>query len=207
VADIEKMASRPREYLSGTGLPLLAGGLVFIILGGGVLIQRLFPRGSVAPLIMQWIGICCAGAVLWGAKALRRRIVFPRGGYVVPRVQPSSRAILLGNLVVVIGLAIFAGALPGGLHLIESRFIPPGFAICVAITLIVEGWRQKRRAMMWCSVYFAGLAALLGWMPGDTYAGMSALQLASGILMAGAGAVTLTRFLKENPILAEPKDE
>jgi hypothetical protein len=60
---------------------------------------------------------------------------------------------------------------------------------------------------MWCSVYFAGLAALLWWMPGDSYAGISALQLASGILMAGAGAVTLTRFLKANPILTEPKDE
>jgi hypothetical protein len=135
VADIEKMASRPRDYLSETGLPLLTGGLIFIILGGGVLIQQLLPRGSVAQLVMQWIGVCCSGVVFFGANVLRRRIVFLRGGYVVPRIQPSSRAILLGGLVVVAGLGIFVFALPGRLHLVEDRFIPPGFAICVAISL------------------------------------------------------------------------
>src|ERR1700733_8154266 len=34
MADIEKMASRPRDYLSEPGLPLLTGGLIFLILGG-----------------------------------------------------------------------------------------------------------------------------------------------------------------------------
>ena len=207
MADIEKMASRPNDYLSGTGLPLLTGGLVFIILGGSVLVQQLLPRASVAQLVLQWIGICCCGAVFLWAKALRRRIVFPRGGYVVPRVPPPSRAILWGGFAVAVGLGIFAIAYPGRLHLVESRFLPSGFAICTAILLMGEGLRQRRTGWMWCGVYFAGIAALLRWMPGNAYAGMSALQLAAGILMAGAGAVALARFLKANQIPTGPKDE
>ncbi len=205
MADIEKMARRPNDYLSGTGLPQLSAGLVFIILGGSVLVQQLLPRA--AQLVLQWIGVCCCGAVFLWAKALRRRIVFPRGGYVVPRVSSSSRAILWGFFAAAIGLMIFAIAYPGRLHPVESRFLPSGFAICIAVLLIVEGLRQRRTGRTWFGVYFAGIAALLWWMPGNAYARMSALQLAAGILMVGAGGVALARFLKANPIPTEPKDE
>jgi hypothetical protein len=201
------MASRPSDYLAQTGLPLLTAGLVFIILGGGAFIQQLLPKASVERLVLQWVGVCCSGAVFWRANVLRRRIVFPRGGYVVPRVQPSSRAILWGGLVVAVGVGIFAVALPGRLHLIDSRYVAPGFAICFAICCVVAGRRQNSAPIMWCGLYFVGLAPLLWWMPGNSYERMSALQLAGGILSAGAGALTLRRYIKSNPLLTEPKDE
>jgi hypothetical protein len=208
MADIDKMASRPAQYLAQTGLPQLMGGLTFIVLGASALIQQTLGKGLVALLVVPWIGVCCAGPVVWAvSRSLRRRIVFPRGGYVVPRIQPGVRAIKWGGIVAGVGLGIFVSALPGSLHWFDSRFIPPGFAISFAILLLGRGWRQRSGPTLWCSLYFVGLAALLWWMPGNSYARMSALQLASGILMAGAGAVTLRRYLRETPKLVEPQDE
>src|SRR5258708_9663963 len=94
VPDIDKIASRPREYLAETGVPQLVGGLIFFFLGSAVLIQQRLPKGFMAQEMPQWIATCCCLAVLLGARALKRRIVFPRGGYVELRPRPAFRFIL-----------------------------------------------------------------------------------------------------------------
>jgi len=202
MADIDKMASRPAEYVSQTGWNLIELGLIFVVWGAIVLIQEVLLKGAAAQMVAVWIGFGVGAALLWGAKSLRQRTTFPRGGYVVPRIQPSTRAIMFGGFIVI---TVLAFTLPG--LLFGSRFVPPGYAICVAIPLLVEGARQRNWPKIWCGVYFAGLAALLWWMPGNNNIRWSTLQLASGLLMVVAGTATLRRFLKTNPIVAGLADE
>jgi hypothetical protein len=201
--DIDKIASRPRVYLSETGVPQLMGGVIFVVLGTTVLIQQVLLKGPVAQLITQWMGIFCAGAVLWGARALRRRIVFPRSGYAEPRVTPGSRFSFWGPMVVTVAFGIFAIAMPGHFPHMESRLIAPGFGILFAILLVADGWRLKSALRMWFGVYFIALARLLWWMPGTSYELMAALQVGAGIPMAVFGALRLRSYLKANPMPVE----
>jgi hypothetical protein len=202
--DIDKIANRPRVYLSETGMPQLMSGLIFVVLGATVLIQQVLVKGPVAQLITQWIGVFCAGAVLWGARALRRRIVFPRCGYAEPRVAPASRFFFWGSMAAIVALGIFAIAMPGQLQHMEPRLIAPGFGILFAILLLATGRRQKSALMMWFGIYFIALARLLWWMPGTNYELMSALQVGAGLPLAVFGALRLRSFLKANPMPMEP---
>lgn len=202
--DIDQIASRPRVYLSETGVPQLMGGVIFVVLGTTVLIQQVLLEGPIAQLITQWTGILCAGAVLWGARALRRRIVFPRSGYAEPRVTPASRFLFWGPMAAAVALGIFAIAMPGHLPHMESRLIAPGFGILFAILLLAAGWRQRSALTMWFGVYFIALARLLWWIPGTSYELMAALQVGAGIPLAVFGALRLRSYLKGNPMPVEP---
>ena len=201
MADIGKIISRPSEYLAETGVPQLVGGTVFFLFGSSVLIQHVLPKGFMDEEILRWISICCAGAAMLGARALKQRIVFPRGGYVEPRLNPALRFINVATLVAIAVLAIFAMAWPGHLpHLpyLGSRFREPGFAIAFAIMCLGAGWQQKSTAMMGFGFYLAGLAPLL-WLPESRNERFAWLEVGIGVPLAVAGAVRLRRFLKANP--------
>ncbi len=60
---IDKMTSRPSEYLSETGMPQLASGLVFFLLGSAVLIQGILPKTFIAQEGPKWVAILCCLAV------------------------------------------------------------------------------------------------------------------------------------------------
>src|SRR3984957_5815509 len=105
MADIDKIASRPAEYVSQTGWNLIELGLIFVVWGATVLIQEVLLKGAVAQIVAVWLGFGVGAALLLGAKNLRQRTTFPRGGYVVPRIQPSTRAIVFGGVIVTTVLA------------------------------------------------------------------------------------------------------
>jgi hypothetical protein len=153
------------------------------------------------------IALCCAGAVLWGARNLKQCIVFPRGGYVEPRPRPALRFSFAATIALAAALGILAIAWPGHQPHLESRLIAPGFAIAFAILSLAAGWKQKSTSMMWFGVYLVGVAQLLWWIPGSNYARMSWLQVIVGASLAMAGAVRLRSFLRANPRTVEPTNE
>ena len=199
MSDIDKITGRPGQYLAETGVPLLAGGVIFVLLGGSVLIQRALPRGFIAQEAPGFIAFCCAGGALLGAKALKRRIVFPRGGYVEPRASPAFRFMRAASVAAVALVGIFAMAWPGRLPHMESRVLEPGFAIAFAIICLASGWQQKSKSMMGFGAYLVGLAPLLWMMPGSDYERLSWLEVGVGAPLAVAGAIRLRSFLKANP--------
>jgi hypothetical protein len=205
--DIDNIASRPREYLAGTGVPGLVGGLIWFFLGSSVLIQQALPRGFMPQEIPGWIATCCCVTVLLGARALKRRIVFPRGGYVELRPRPAIRFIFVAFLALAILLTIFAIAWPGRLPAMDGRLIEPGFAIASAILCLAFGSQQKSTWGMLFGVYLVGLAALLWLMPAGSHEGMARLQVGMGAPVAVAGAIRLRRFLKANPRPVETANE
>ena len=202
--DIDRIASRPRAYLSETGVPQFTAGVIFVVLGTTVLIQQELIAGPVAQLIIQWLGIFCAGAVFWAARTLRRRIVFPRSGYAEPRVTSASRFSYWGPVAAAVALAILGIALPGHLPRMESRLIAPGFGILFALLLLNAGWRKGSALTTWFGVYFIALARFLWWMPGTSYELMAALQVGAVIPLAVFGALRLRAYLKATPIPVEP---
>src|ERR1700680_59746 len=94
MAKIDEITQRPVEYLNETGVPLLASGLVFVVLGVSQLLWPILVTHMAHPnlaLVVQWAGVGCAALAMFAAVQMKRRFVFPRGGYVVPRQSPSIR--------------------------------------------------------------------------------------------------------------------
>lgn len=203
MTDIDKITSRPNEYLAETGVPQLLGGAVFFFFGSSVLIQHVLPKGSMDEEILMWISICCAGAALLGARALKRRIVFPRGGYVEPRPHPAVKFAMVAFVAAVILIAIFG---PMRLPYRGSRSREPGFAIAFAVICLAAGWQQKNTSRMVFGFYLAGLAPLL-WIPESSNERFAWLEVGIGAPAAVAGAIRLRRFLKVNPRLVETTNE
>ena len=199
--DIDRITRRPAEYLAETGVPLLAGGLVWLLLGCSILVQRILPNTFVVQEAPKWAAICCCVAVLWLAKVIKQRAVFPRGGYVEPRPYRRSRIFVWFMLFA----AGFWGLLtwPGYLSLIESRFFWPAFAMAAGAIGLVSGWRQRTPAMMWFGIYVLCLAPLLWWLPVDNYERWAWSQVAVGIPIVIGGAIRFRRFLKANPLPLE----
>jgi len=197
--DIDRIANRPAAYLAETGVPQLAGGLVFVFLGCSVLVRRLLPQDNSVldyQLALQIAGVCCAGAVLWFGRFLKHRVVFPRGGYVQPQTRKSRYFLIL--IVPLLGLLVTLSGLGPVFHL-DSRLVAPGFAIAFSVVFAVSGWQQKKPSMIWAGGYFAALAPFLWWLPTGNYERISFLQVAGGIALAAAGVIRIKGFLKANP--------
>ena len=205
--DVAEIVRRPTSYLAETGIPQLAGGLVFFFLGSSIVIQRGLPATFLAQELPHWIALCCAGAILWGQQALKRRMVFPRAGYAEPLPQPAGRPVLIGSLAMVAVIGIVGLMWQTRMPHLTSVLIEPGFAVAFAILCLGSGIQQKSPVMMWFGVYFVCLAPVLWWMPVSNYERGGWLQVGAGVPVAVAGAVQLKRFLKANPKPVETVNE
>jgi hypothetical protein len=196
--DFEAIAGRPAAYLAETGMPQLSGGLVFLFIGSSILIQHFLPRTPLYLLGLQYAGLCCAIGVLLGTAAIKRKMVFPRGGYVMPRRRSQRWLFLSLMLPIAVAVWIFARTSPGHrIDLLDSSLIWPGFAILFAVLSLYSGRIDA-------GVYLACLAPVLWWLPVTSYERGACLEVAAGAPMAVIGAVRLRRYLLANPI--PPRD-
>jgi hypothetical protein len=158
-----------------------------------------------------WVGTGCAIAAMLAITAIKRRVVFPRGGYVVP-VGRTRRWLYLGISAITVAIAVaiwaFAPSTSGHrLDFLESRLVWPGFAITFSAICLSGGLQQKSASKIYFGVYLACLAPLLWWLPVSTYEQSACLEVAAGAPLAIGGAVRLRRFLRANPTPPEPRNE
>lgn len=207
MADFDAMARRPAAYLAETGVPQLSSGLIFFFLGSSVLIQRLLPRTPLYRIAGLWIGACCAITAMLAVAAIKRRAVFPRGGYVVPLGRTRRSLYLCISALIAGAIWVFVLAASGHrLDFLESRLVWPGFAITFSAICLYGGRQQKSASMICFGVYLACLAPLLWWLPVSAYEQSACLEVATGAPLAAAGAVRLRRFLRANPTPPESSE-
>jgi hypothetical protein len=196
MAYIDELAKRPAAYQFETGVPQLASGLTFFLLGASDLLPATFG----AQEALQWLAICGAVAALWGAKMLKERVVFPRGGYVglLPRKWSLSDFAAVAICVILIIST----------HLASSeRLQVPGFAIAFALIALVCGWRDKSSLMTCFGVYLLCLAPVLWLLPITHLQQDALLEVGAGAPLAVGGAFILRRFVKANPKRLETSNE
>jgi hypothetical protein len=201
--DIDKIASRPQQYLTEAGIPQLVGGLTFFFLGTSVLVLRLLPTSHV----VQWAGVLFAGVVLWTAKSLKQRLVFPRGGYVEPLPNASRAPVMIIALVLGLLISVTARLWRDFVPSLDSPLIFPGFAVAFSALLLFTGWRKKSVLILWLGAYFLCLAPVLWLLPFTNYEKGASLQAAAGAILAIAGAIRLRHFIRVNPIAVVANNE
>ena len=210
MADIDRIADRPRAYLAGTGVLPLMSGLLFFISGSFALVQSQLmrtPEYRDYGLMVQYAGLCCAGAVIWGVAAIKRRMVFPRGGYVQLPDRNRQIVVALGVVLGGIMLTLMASRWPETRLYLDSRLVAPSFAIVFAVLCLLSLWKKRHLSTLGFALYLLCLAPVLWWMPGNSYERMSALSVAVGPPLAITGVIRLRRFLRTNPVGVETPNE
>jgi hypothetical protein len=200
--DIQKIAGRPAEYLAGTGLPQLSGGSIFFFVGSAVLVQNILPKTSAAHDVPLWVAIFCEGAMLLIVRALKNRVVAPRGGYV--ELQPRWGSGIMQWVSLAIALAM--AALAYTFHM-ESRLVWPAFAVLGALICVAWGRQVKSSLLMWFALYVVCLAPLLWWMPLSNLLRGAWFSVAMGAPIAVIGVIRLRGFLRTTSMPVETTHE
>jgi len=197
--DIDELARRPTAYQFETGVSQLTCGLIFSLLGVSDLLQRFLPERSVAQEAPKLLATCGVVAVLWGSKALKERVVLPRGGYAEVLPRKCSRLEIAAAATIMI-FTVF-------LMKFEDRLLFPGFAVLFAVITLGYGWRNKSSLVVCFGVYLLCLAPVLWLLPITHLQQAALLEVGVGAPLAVGGAFILRRFLKANPKRLETSNE
>jgi hypothetical protein len=114
MVDIEKIERRTIRSFYDDGLFEIALGLVFLFLGGYFFAQAVLPEGSFLSSLMSalFVFVIFAGAFLVNRilRFLKRRITYPRTGYMAPKKVPvsSKRKTAAAAAGAVIGMSLAA---------------------------------------------------------------------------------------------------
>ena len=203
-------ARHPAWYLSRTGFLPLYTGVGLLIMGASDLALRLYPRSIAVGGGLPFLAMpCWIAAALWGWRVLRRRAL-TIGGFVEPPGSwwpaPAGEKSAWWPFVPVaafpVAIALFLLMIPGHAPSVAHGLIEPGYTICVALAVLLEGYRRKGPLLIVFAAYLLCLARLQ-WSLRDT-PNLLVLTIGAGAPVAIAGAIRLRSVLKANPPTPSP---
>jgi Trk-type K+ transport system membrane component len=80
--DIDQVTVTAQRHWMEDGLSEIMVGLLFIVMGGGLLVKLALPHWLTLDLLTSALTAAGALGLSWGFKRLKQRITFPRSGYV-----------------------------------------------------------------------------------------------------------------------------
>jgi hypothetical protein len=204
---LEEAIGRPGRHLIEDGVVEMTMGVQFFLAGVMVWFGHFF--------VWYWIAACFLSG--WVIRILKKRVIAPRAGYVVPReeeievrISPSglkldstSRryAIVIGALVLwTLGLLV----------MIPNRMFPQvperwRGAIGVWSGMLVAAWfvsiavRYKSSRYFWLAALALGLGVWTYGRHGDPIGNLLLMMTCLSGAWALLGAMQLRKFLRENP--------
>jgi len=191
--DIDGVMLSAQRHWMEDGLSEMMLGLLFVILGGGLLVKVALPRGLTPDLLIPALTIVGVFGLTRGFKKLKERVTFPRSGYVALPEPTRSRRILTFATVGVAGAAFT-------LVLSAHVVVVPVFAAVFAAIFLWGGVQYKQTSMLleaFLTLTFAVVSTRFTSLSGA--AGVLALMVMIGTSMAIIGAFRLRGFLKANP--------
>jgi hypothetical protein len=200
--DIDKIARRTARHAYEDGLGEIFYGVAFLLIGllffVDATLKPPIPSFSAVGLLVVVLGCYWLGRRL--VPALRRRLVFPRTGFVARR-QLSGKSRWM-----VVGVAAVGGCVVGGvasfvhaIHPAGRDWITLGNGLVVGAFLLVIGSGVGLRRFQ-VLAGFSGLAGLAPLVAGLREPLASAAYWAAmGLALMVSGAVTLRAYLQRAP--------
>lgn len=202
MVDIEKIEKRTVQSFYDDGLPEIALGLIFLLLGGYFFAQAVAPEGSAlgsALSVLFFLIIVSAGFLVSRIlRFLKRRITYPRTGYVAfKKKEPSSKrraaTMIVGGI---IGAAIAAlyGISPSFKTLFPAV---NGLLLAVAVLLFAGKVGLVRFYILSAASAVIGFAVTASGI-GDIK-GISLYYGLFGAALILSGLVALVAYLRKSP--------
>ena len=200
--DIDKIAKRTGRYLYEDGIGEMFYGAVFMLIGLLFFVEAALtpsiPSFSAVGLVVLVVGGYLLGR--WLVPALKRRLTFPRTGFVAYRRLSAGRrwmvigiaALVASSVAGVAGLAL--AARPAGLD-----WIPLGNGLVVGGLLLYLGVRFDLRRFQLLAG-FSGLAGAAASLAAIGAALATAAYFAAmGLALSVCGALALRAYLRRAP--------
>ena len=192
--DIDGVTLRAQRHWTEDGLSEIVVGLLFIVMGGGVLVKLVLPRWITLDILISALTIVGVLGLTRGFKNLKERITFPRSGYVALPEPTRMRRIIVFGIVAAVGVASALGLLT---HVVVVAAV---FAAC----FLWGGVQYKQTSMLWEALLTLLFAVVSTWFTNlGGFAGVLMLMVIVGTSMAIIGAFRLRSFVKNNPLRHE----
>lgn len=202
-----QIAQAPRRtagYWYADGLVELGTGLLLVLMAAMFTLDALAPAGSLpAGFSALWLPLILLGGMLLLSlvlRAVKRRLTFPRTGYVAyERTRPARKVLagLIGGLVS-LSLVLLLASRPGWLSALPA--VQGGVVALVWFFLSyrIGAWRL---ALVGLASLAAGLAASLAALPPSI--GAAAVFGTTGLASLVSGALVLAHYLRTTSPPAE----
>lgn len=217
--ELQNYMGRPKRYdnIDGTGEMCMGLGMLgFTLLGYlyAVLPENsMWRHGMAGMLLMPAVLVPVLGSCYWGAKAIKRRITWPRTGYMALGGGGTSRRramAALAALATVIGGIIALGVaclkrLDGRHDWIGLAWMGNG-AIYAALYAFWIYRMEKDRPWKWLVLLFMvlGLLAIVLVAPGDIVGWRWLMLLFIGLTWLGSGGASLYWYIRHTqPLVPE----
>jgi hypothetical protein len=202
MVDIEKIEKRAVQSFYEDGLTELALGLIFLLLGGYFFAQAAAPEGSAleGALTILFVLVIISSFLLVNRilRFFKRRITYPRTGYVSFKKKVHSRkrrvATAIVAMIISAGLAALYGMSP------SARLLLPavnGLLFAVAVLLFANKVGLVRFFVLAAASAVIGVTITAAGI-GDTK-GVSLYYLVFGAAVIVSGAAALIVYLRRFP--------
>jgi hypothetical protein len=207
VHQIDQVQQRVRRYWFEDGIAELATGSFFILLGLYFGIQGYFGEGSLMGGILQvsMVLVFIGGFYLERRliHSLKNRITYPRTGYVEYRVDEKNakrrRAIAAVAGAGIAAALVFLQRSVKGVNMVV--LVSGAVAAFIFFALPATAGGIKRFYLLGALSLALGIVLSLSGLP-QAY-GLALYDCLMGIAMMISGGLTLRRYLKDNPSVAE----
>ena len=203
--DVSSVEQRIRRYWYVDGIGELIGGGVFVLLGLYFCAQQYFgDRSLLGGVLQSGFVLIFIGGILLGRRlinTLKTRITYPRTGYVEYEKKDGIQRRTLAMAVAVV-IAMLSVIITRRLDRIDAMVAITGVLVAI-ILLVKQAWssRVRRFYMLSFASLLLGMALSISGLPRGynlgTFYGLM------GIIVMISGAITLARYLRENPLPTE----
>jgi hypothetical protein len=198
----DSVRDRSLRQWAANGLEQLILGLFFCATGGVYLLAHVLPLdwpiGRNYALVAPWLQLACILAMVTALRTLRARLIFPRTGYVVFRLEPWRKWVATAGVAATLTMGLimilWASTLPD-----ITTAMGPAFALVCAACFAWGGIRYGLRYAWWLGALSVGL----GLWTFRTGAPVEWVMVSIGAGMAVAGGRLLDTFLKTHPIAGD----
>jgi hypothetical protein len=193
---LDDLTKRPSQYWNRDGLSEIFLGLTMLVPSCLFWLAEDLPKGSLLRMLVPLAWLAVILVLKWGLKALKERLVSPRGGYVV---LAESGKMARASAAALFILFVAAFTILGPLGRPSGKI--PGLALALFFSAcFLVGWVQTRLPHM---LVLAGIPLVTEtWIYRNSlsFSGTIFLLLATlGGVMVLSGTLRLWRFLKANP--------
>jgi len=201
---IDQVMRRTRQYWNIDGLPELGFGLICLLLAAYFYIQSTLAADT---LLSQVLNLSFILLIIGGGLAsnrlisyLKRRITYPRTGYVAYRRSPRSRRLVLG-----LAAGLISASLVGLLSFTESNsfWMPTATALLIAAVFAYIAYRgssNRYYLLALASLVIGAITALAGL---TDLLGLAVYYGGMGLVQVVSGGLVFRRFLAENKLADE----
>ena len=202
MVDIEKIEKRTVQSFYSDGLAEISIGLIFLLLGGYFFAQAAAPEGSAlgsALSLLSVLVIVSAGFLVSRIlRFLKRRITYPRTGYVAFKKKASSPKRRAATMIIAgiigAGMATLYGISPSFNALFPAL---NGLLLAVAVLLIAHKVGLARFYILAAASAFTGIAVSAAGV--DDMKGISLTFGLFGAAVTLSGLATLIVYLRKSP--------